>query len=383
MMESEMGCSPDACPRLGSDDGQGREKGRHMDETTRVEASTTYAFLAVVLIGGANFVAVRFSNQELDPFWGAGLRFGLAAVIFVGIALALRLAWPRGRQFGLVVLYGLFSFTFSYALMYWALNRVSAGMAAVLLASVPLVTPLLAVAHRMETLNRRHLVGALVALVGIAVMTVGPSGIVIPLSGLVAIALAAVTVGESVIISKKVSVGHPAMTNAVGLPVGAAGLLILSTLAGDQWVVPQQPEAIWAVLYLSTVGSVGLFGLFLLVVRRWTSSATSYAFVAFPVIAILLEAWLLDEPLTLRSAAGALIVIAGVWLGVLAPARSGRPGTPGQAIEPETSDLESAHGLQGGVSATAEAATQVLESQSGDGDGPDGDHHEYGRQSVQ
>jgi hypothetical protein len=37
------------------------------------------AFLTLVLIGGANFVAVRFSNVELAPFWGAGSRFLLAS----------------------------------------------------------------------------------------------------------------------------------------------------------------------------------------------------------------------------------------------------------------------------------------------------------------
>ena len=55
------------------------------------------AFAAAVVLGGANFVAVRISNQELDPFWGTSLRFGMAAALFVVIALALRLRLPRGR----------------------------------------------------------------------------------------------------------------------------------------------------------------------------------------------------------------------------------------------------------------------------------------------
>ncbi|HEY6102605.1 MAG TPA: hypothetical protein VI007_05190 [bacterium] len=37
------------------------------------------AFLAVVIIGGSNFVAVRFSNRELPPFWGASIRFFASA----------------------------------------------------------------------------------------------------------------------------------------------------------------------------------------------------------------------------------------------------------------------------------------------------------------
>jgi drug/metabolite transporter (DMT)-like permease len=299
-----------------------------MGDTSRVGALTWSAFLVVVIVGGGNFVAVRVSNQELAPFWGAGLRFSLAAVIFVIIALTLRLTWPRGRQLGLAALYGFFSFTLSYSLMYWALTRVSAGMAAVLLAAVPLITQFLAAGHRMEKLSGRNLAGAVVALAGIVVMTVGPSGLAVPLGGLVAVAIAAFTVGESVIIGKKVSVAHPAMTNAVGMPIGALGLLAISAIAGERWAFPQQNDVMWSVLYLALIGSVGLFVLFLLVIRRWTPSASAYAFVLFPVVALLLEAWILDEPLTVRAFAGAVVVMAGVWYGALAPRRGGYAEVP-------------------------------------------------------
>jgi drug/metabolite transporter (DMT)-like permease len=294
------------------------------------------AFAAVVVVGGANFVAVRVSNQELAPFWGAGLRFSLAALLFVTIAFVWRVTWPRDRrQIMLIGLYGLLSFTISYALMYWALVRVNAAMAAVLLAVVPLVTPLLAALHGMEKVRARNLAGAVTALAGIIIMTVGPAGLMVPVGGLAAIAIAALAVSESVIIGKKVSVNHPVTTNALGMPIGAAGLLLLSLFVGEEWVLPRQPDVVSAVLYLAVVGSVGLFILFLLVVRVWTSSATSYAFVLFPVMTLLLEAWLLDEPLTVRSVAGAVIVMTGVWFGALAP--SARAMVNVEAPKPEES----------------------------------------------
>jgi drug/metabolite transporter (DMT)-like permease len=273
------------------------------------------------VIGGGNFLAVRFSNQELEPFWGAGLRFTVAALIFVAVALALRLEWPRGRVLVLTALYGVVTFTLSYALMYWALVQVTAGMAAVVLAIVPLVTPMLAAAQGFENLDRRAILGAFMALGGIVWMTVGPEGLMLPLGGLVAILLAAVTVGQSVIIGKRVSGNHPAMTNAVGLAVGAPLLLGLSAVAGESWVLPTEPEVVLSVLYLITLGSVGLFVLFLLVVRRWTASATAYSFVLFPVVTMLLEAWLADVPLTVRGLTGALVVMGGVWLGAFAAKR--------------------------------------------------------------
>lgn len=279
------------------------------------------AFAGAVVIGGANFLAVRFSNTELDPFWGAGLRFAGAAAIFVVIALALRLEWPRGRLLGLTVAYGIVNFTLSYALMYWALVTVTAGVAAVVLAIVPLLTPMLAAAQRLESLNRRAIVGAAIALAGIVWMTVGPDGLALPLSGLVAILIASVTVAQGVILSKRVAANHPAMTNAVGLIAGVPLLFVISAIAGEAWILPTGTQATWSVLYLMTIGSVGLFVLILLVMRQWTASAAAYAFVLFPVVTMLLEAWLADVPLTLRGVTGALVVMGGVWFGAFSGQR--------------------------------------------------------------
>jgi drug/metabolite transporter (DMT)-like permease len=292
-----------------------------MDDMTRGPGGFTLAaFVIAVTLGGGNFLAVRFSNRELDPFWGAGVRFSLAAVLFVLIVVALRLPWPRGRQLGMTMVYGLFTFALSYALMYWALVRVTAGVGTVVLAVVPLVTLLLAAAQGLERLRGRTMVGALLAVVGITWITVGPQAVVVPVAGLFAMLLASLTIGQSVILGKRVSGNHPATTNAVGMLAGVPVLLVLSAVSGEAWVLPRQPEVIASIAYLVTLGSVGLFVLTLLIVRRWTASATAYLFVLFPLVTMVLEAWLADEPLTVRGVTGALVVMAGVWFGALSPA---------------------------------------------------------------
>jgi drug/metabolite transporter (DMT)-like permease len=281
-----------------------------------------------VTIGGANFLAVRLSNRELDPFWGAGLRFTLATLIFVGIAIVLRLHPPRGRQLWLTVGYGLFGFSLFYALMYWALVRVTAGVGTVVMAVVPLVTVLLAASQRLERLRARALLGAALALGGILWMTLGPTEVDLPLPALLAMLGAAVCAGQSVIISKKISANHPVMTNAVGMITGAVTLLGMSALIGETWELPSQPEVIWSLAYLVTIGSIGLFVLVILVVRRWSASATSYMFVLFPVVTMLLGAGLADEPITLNGVVGAVIVMAGVWLGAFSSRGGDRPASP-------------------------------------------------------
>jgi drug/metabolite transporter (DMT)-like permease len=245
---------------------------------------TGWLYAGAVVIGGANFLAVRFSNRELDPMWGAGLRFTVAALIFLAIALVLQLSWPRGRQLGLTLLYGLLAFAAFYALMYWALVRVAAGVSTVVMAVVPLVTVLLAAAQGMERLDPRALIGSVLSLGGIAWMTLGPTDVDLPLPALFAMLGAALSVGQSVIVSKRISASHPVVTNTLAMGVGAIFLLALSAMLGEDWALPTMPEVVWSLVYLVTIGSVGLFVLILMVIRRWPASVTSYMFVLFPVV---------------------------------------------------------------------------------------------------
>jgi drug/metabolite transporter (DMT)-like permease len=71
------------------------------------------------------------------------------------------------------------------------------------------------------------------------------------------------------------------------------------------------------------VGSVGVFALYLFVLTRWTASAVSFEFVLVPLVGILLASWLLDEPITGLFAIGSVLVLIGVFFGVLLrPSRS-------------------------------------------------------------
>ncbi|TVR88133.1 MAG: EamA family transporter [Trueperaceae bacterium] len=285
----------------------------------RPDAIALVLFGLCVLLGSGNFLAVRFSNLELPPLWGAGLRFALAAIVFTALAFATRRPWPRGAMLARTVVFGLLNFGLFFALMYWSLLHVTAGVATIVLASVPLVTLALAVMQRMERFQTRSLVGGVAALLGIGWIAFAPTALDVPLVPLLALLAAVATIGQSIILGKHVSANHPAITNAVAMSAGAALLLTASLAAGETWSWPSLPEARWALLYLVAFGSVGLFALTLLLIRRWTPSAASYAFVVIPVTTMLLEAWIANVPITATALVGAGLVIVGVWFGALAP----------------------------------------------------------------
>ena len=279
-------------------------------------------FLTVVLIGGSNFVAVRFSNQELAPFWGAGIRFAAAALLLFALAAVRRMALPRGTALLATLLFGTLNFGASYAFLYWGLVEAPAALASVLVALAPLLTLLLARAHGLEALSWRRSIAALIAAGGVAVVFGDQISIAVPLVSVLAVLAGTFCIAESTVLAKRLPRLHPFAINAVAMVPGALLLIVLSTAAGEVRSLPVR-EATWiALAYLVTAGSVGLFVGFLVVIRRWTASATSYATVLFPLVTVAIGALLAGEFVSVTFLAGTVLVMAGVYVGAIAPVRS-------------------------------------------------------------
>jgi drug/metabolite transporter (DMT)-like permease len=300
----------------------------------RPDRTTLLAFLVVIIIGGSNAVAVRFSNLELPPFWGAAARFALAAVIFWIIVFSLKIAVPKGRGLLGAIVYGMLTVGLSYAFLYWALLEAPASLSMVVLALVPLLTFFFALAHRLEKFRGRGLFGALVALAGILV--VGRDGLVaqVPLLSLLALVAGAACLAEGTVLFKLFPKSHPVATNAVAVTSGSILLTGLSLVTGEAWILPATSKTWMAYTYLVLAGTVLLFYLYLFVLGRWTASATSYSFLLFPISTIIIASWLAGEQISASVILGGLLVLAGVWLGALsgskpAPAPERRPAPEG------------------------------------------------------
>ena len=298
-----------------------------MDVRARADTTTVVAFLGLVTIAGGNAVAIRFTSCatcELDPFWGAATRFGVASVILVLIAHAVHAAVPRGRALVGAMLFGALQFGAGFGLVYWGLVHAPAGLGQVLLASVPLMTFFLALAHRQERFRWDGLAGALLAVGGIAVVFVSGAGTGVPLPSMVAILVGAACFAEALVVVKGFPPVHPAAMNAVAMAVGAVILLMLAVMFGEAVAVPSTGTTWAAHLYLVVAGSVGVFWLYVVVLRRWTASAASYQMVLIPLVTVGLSAVLQSERITWLFAVGSGCVLAGVYLGALRPMRPGR-----------------------------------------------------------
>jgi drug/metabolite transporter (DMT)-like permease len=282
----------------------------------------------MVLLAGGNAVSIDVIRDELDPFWGAAIRFGAAGLIFAALMAVQRVPIPTGSALLGAALYGMLGFGIAFGIAFIAIPMVGAGTAQLLLGLVPLLTLVLVPIHGLERFQPRAVIGSLGALVGVAILTADRLSLHIPPTGIALAVAVALLIAEAGIVVKLTPRTHPAATNAVGMLTGAAILLPISAIVGEHWEAPAHPETWLAMTYLVLAGSVAVFCLFVVILRRWTASAVSFEFLLIPLATIPFSAVIRGEVVTPVMLLGGAIILAGVYFGALA----------GDAPEPSLED---------------------------------------------
>jgi drug/metabolite transporter (DMT)-like permease len=290
------------------------------------------AFVVFVVFAGANAIGVRFVLREMGPFWSASIRFALAGLLLLGYMVATGRSVPRGSRLVGTVLFGAIGFGLAYTFLYEGLEDAPAGTTMLVLAIVPLLTVLLAVAQGIERLRLLGLAGAGIAAIGIVIVAADQVSLDVPILSLGLLIVAAICQAEAGIVAKRFPPGDPVAANAIGMLLGAGMLAVGALATGETLAMPTRPETWLAMAYLIGPGSVAVFVLVIFVLARWTASATSYAFLLFPLVAIVLGAALLGEPIQPSFLIGGAIVVAGVYLGAVhRPRRDAAAPLPGPA----------------------------------------------------
>ena len=284
------------------------------------------AFTACSLIWGSTFLFISLGNDALAPVWAASLRLGLAAALLSVLAALLRHPFPRGPALRAALAYGALQFGGNFALLYWGETRFPSGLTAVLYSTIPLSTVFLARLHGMEGLERRKLLGAAVALAGVALIFSGQLGTGVGLLPAAALFAAATIAAWSGVLLKRGPRQSPLWANAVGAVAGLAVCLTVSFATGEPHALPLRFAAWFPVLYLTLAGSVGAFVLFAWLINQWPVTRVSFIGLVNPLVALVLGALVRGERLTVASFGGSALVILGVVVGLRPPAAPRSPG---------------------------------------------------------
>lgn len=287
------------------------------------------AFLLEAILAGGNGVAIGFSNLELPPLWGAGLRFGIAAMLALAVTAVAKAPLPRGKPLVGAALFGLFQFAGAFGLYYFALVEILPGLGQTLLALVPLATLILAVSQGQERLQGAAVIGSLIGVAGVAVISrQALEGSISPPS-LIAVFGSVLCFAEALVLVRQLPPIHPLALNAVGMVAAAPVLIVASAIAGERFILPERLETWIAVGYVAIIGSVVVFLLHVWIVQRWGASRTAHVMLLVPFVTVAVSAWLLREPITAGLVIGGVLIIAGVYFGALHRGLTVRSSTRG------------------------------------------------------
>jgi drug/metabolite transporter (DMT)-like permease len=283
----------------------------------------TIAMLAIYLIWGSTYLAIRFAVETIPPFLMAAVRFLVPGLILVIWKRASGDPAPSGRQWLSAVTIGLFLLLAGNGLLSWAEKRIDSGIASLLIGTVPIWMVLidtLLISKRKPRLGA--IIGLLTGFAGIVIL-VGPRHLLTgeghyDLVGFAVTLLAALFWSFGSVISRKANLpSSPLLATGMEMLGGSAGLFLVS-LIGGEWhsfhISAVASHSWFGLLYLIIAGSLGGFVAYTWLLRNAPISLiATYAYVN-PIVAILLGYFFAGEQLTSQVLVSALIIIGSVIL---------------------------------------------------------------------
>lgn len=306
------------------------------------------ALLLIYTVWGSTYMAIRVAVRELPPFATASLRFLVAGLVMGAIALVVdrRHGWPSARQWREYALIGVLLLAVGNALVMWAERTIPSGIAALIVATVPLWILLFdGLRPGGEPWTLRVWLGTLIGLVGVACVA-RPAGQVSGAhwAGVIGLTVASLGWTAGTLYSQSRPQKLPLFSaSAIEMLAGALVLALESWVFQEPWHAFRHasPEAWWAWGYLAVFGSLVGFTAFAYCLNTLPATTVgTYAYVN-PVVAVALGAVFLDEPLSKGVLLGGALILAAVVMTTLRPRRPAATDTDastrGRADLPPTS----------------------------------------------
>jgi drug/metabolite transporter (DMT)-like permease len=278
------------------------------------------AFAIIYLVWGSTFLAIRVGVREVPPFLLAGMRFLVAGLLLYGWTRMRGTPSPTPREWGSASMLAILIFVFDYGLLFWAEKRVPSGVAAVVLATIPVFMALGEIVFlRTQRLTMRLGLALLLGVAGVAVLvghTASLGEAPIDTAGACALLVAAVSWSVATSLSRKLALpAAKAMSSGAQMLVGGLLLLMAAMLLGEfsGFHLQSVSRGAWlALAYLIVAGSIiGFTAYVWLIHHESPTKVGTYAYVN-PVVAVLVGYFLGGEAVGPRTIAGTLLVLVSV-----------------------------------------------------------------------
>jgi drug/metabolite transporter (DMT)-like permease len=278
------------------------------------------AFAIIYLVWGSTYLAIRIGVREIPPFLMAGLRFTIAGAVMWAWMRITGTPSPTLREWRDASFLGTLMFLIDYACLFWAEQRVPSGIAAVILALIPVCITLLEITFlRTQRLTLRLAMGLGIGVAGVVVL-MNPSASLgeAPLDHRGVIALLVSCCGWSVgtIVTKRLTLpGSKPMSAAAQMLSGGVQLLALAAVAGEfaHFRAQNISSGAWvSLVYLIIAGSIISFTAYVWLLHYESPTKVgTYAYVN-PVVAVILGATLGGESMGRRTILGTALILVSV-----------------------------------------------------------------------
>lgn len=283
-----------------------------------------FPFLLVTLIWGSTWIVIRDQLGSVPPSWSVTYRFAVAAAAMFAIGAARREPLIlSGRGWGFAMLLGLAQFTLNFNFVYRAEAFITSGLVAVLFALLIVPNSVLGWIFLKRPLDRRFILGAAVATVGIALMIWHEADANARGAGAVLAGTALTLVGVMCASVANVMQGTRIAQAQPMLALVAWAMLFGALFdAGFAWstVGPPVFDARWSyiggVLYLGVIGSAVTFPLYFNVIRAVGPGPAAWSSVLIPIIAMAISTMVEGYVWAPLSIAGAVLALAGLVVAV-------------------------------------------------------------------
>jgi drug/metabolite transporter (DMT)-like permease len=303
------------------------------------------AFAIIYFVWGSTFLAIRVGVREVPPFLLAGMRFLVAGIVLYGWMRARGTPSPSAREWGAASFLAVLIFVFDYGLLFWAERRVPSGIAAVMMATIPVFMALAEIVFlRTQRLTLRLGVALLVGIGGVAIlvgrsMSMGEA--LIDTAGACALIVAAISWSVAASLSRRMPLpAAKAMSSGAQMLAGGVLLTLTAALLGEFRGFHAQAvsRGAWlALAYLIVAGSiVGFTAYVWLIHHESPTKVGTYAYVN-PVVAVLVGYFLGGEAIGPRTIAGTLLVLVSVVVITTTPARKSTSRSLDEVKLPEPS----------------------------------------------
>ena len=283
----------------------------------------------IYVVWGSTYLAIRVGVHEMPPFLMAGLRFtaaGFAMYFWMRLSGTPSPTWLEWKG---ATLLGALMFLLDYACLFWAEQRIPSGIAAVILAMIPVCITLLEIIFlRTQAISFRLVSGLIVGIVGVGVLANPWTSLgEVPLDhgGVIALLVACMGWSVGTIVTKRLVLpASKPMSAAAQMLTGGIQLLILAVISGEfAGFHPSEisGKAWFSLVYLIIAGSIVAFTAYVWLLHITSPTRVgTYAYVN-PVVAVALGSLLGGETVGPRTISGTVLILISVAAITTAKAR--------------------------------------------------------------